>query len=527
MLSFFKPYRNYIMMKRILPILFTCFTGYTFAQTPEDAIRYSWQSHSGSARIMAVGGVMGSLGGDITAPFVNPAGLGLFKTREFTFSPGFLINNNNATYRDSLSNYRKNALTLGPTGVIIGLPDVSKNQRSSALSIAVNQCANFNNHIRYSALNNYSSFSEQFAEELAKSNQSINSVLSSNSSMPYTVAPALYTYLIDTVTVNGVVQIKAAPEYLLDSGKSVMQTMDKQTRGAMYEWGFSLATNIKEKWLFGGTLVIPSLRYDSKTTFSETDPSGDTANRFGSFTYTDHYTTTGSGLGLKLGTIYRPKEYIRFGFAFHNPTLMMLTETREASMTTVLENPQKSFSASSNLFTNGQPGEYKYAYTTPWKAMISASYVFREIDNVHRQRAFISADVEYVRHSASRYRSANEEPTSAEESYYKALNAVIKDNYKGTFNFRVGGELKFSVIMFRGGFAYYSNPYKDPEFKASRMLLSGGLGYRNHGFFIDLTYVHQMKKDVDLPYRLSDRANTFSSLQQRQGNIMATFGIKF
>lgn len=58
-------------------------------------------------------------------------------------------------------------------------------------------------------------FSEQFAEEFAKSNQSISDVLFSNSSMPYTVAPALYTYLIDTVRINGLLQVKAAPEYLI------------------------------------------------------------------------------------------------------------------------------------------------------------------------------------------------------------------------------------------------------------------------------------------------------------------------
>jgi hypothetical protein len=45
--------------------------------------------------------------------------------------------------------------------------------------------------------------------------------------------------------------------------------------------------------------------------------------------------------------------------------------------------------------------------------------------------------------------------------------------------------------------------------------------------FIDLTYVHAITKDVDLPYRLSDRANTFASLKQQRGNIMATVGFKF
>ena len=81
-------------MKQFLLIFSLLFCLKTFAQVPEDAIRYSWQPLNGSARFMATGGVMGSLGGDITAAFVNPAGLGLFKTGEFVFSPFFNQSNN-------------------------------------------------------------------------------------------------------------------------------------------------------------------------------------------------------------------------------------------------------------------------------------------------------------------------------------------------------------------------------------------------------------------------------------------------
>ena len=81
--------------------------------------------------------------------------------------------------------------------------------------------------------------------------------------------------------------------------------------------------------------------------------------------------------------------------------------------------------------------------------------------------------------------------------------------------------------MGRLGFAYYSNPYKDVPEKVNRMLLSGGLGYRNKGMFIDLTYVHNISKDIDLPYRLEDRPNTYASLKQQRGNVVATLGFKF
>ena len=81
--------------------------------------------------------------------------------------------------------------------------------------------------------------------------------------------------------------------------------------------------------------------------------------------------------------------------------------------------------------------------------------------------------------------------------------------------------------MARLGFAYYGNPYKDNAFKGTRTLLSGGLGYRNKGFFIDLTYVYNVTKDVNLPYRLEDRANTFATIKNQQGNVIASVGFKF
>jgi hypothetical protein len=180
-----------------------------------------------------------------------------------------------------------------------------------------------------------------------------------------------------------------------------------------------------------------------------------------------------------------------------------------------------------NTFTNGQAGQSNYSLNMPWKVMISGSYVFRELEDVRKQRAFISADIEYIRHRASRFNSSNENPTASEKSYFTALNNVMKSNYRSTFNVRLGGEVKFNVIMARAGFAYYGNPYKDPALKGNQMLLSGGLGYRNHGFFVDLTYVHNMKKDTDFPYRLQDRANTFASTKVVKSQLMGTIGVKF
>jgi hypothetical protein len=514
---------------KIYLLLIFLFTGsLIYAQVPEDAIRYSFYPQNGTARNMSVGGVMGSLGGDINATFVNPAGLGFYKTNEFVITPGFTFNNNKARFRDTGSENAKNNPAFGTTGWVFGHPNGNNSRNSSAFSIAINQTANFNNEVRYKGLNNYSSYSERFAEEFAKSGYSIDEVLSRDASpFPYTSAPALYTYLIDTVTIGGKLQVKGAPEYILDAGQALQQEMIQKTKGAISEISVGYAHNSKDKWFIGAAIGIPLVNYTSKTIFKESDTSNNTSNYFKQFEYTDDFKTSGMGFNAKIGIIYRPKDYIRLGLAIHTPTWMFLTDSRYTYLTTQVENPVDSFAMDSRFFTNGKAGEAKYVQSTPFKAIISASYVFREVKDVTKQKGFISADIEYVQHSGSRFSSDNEEVTDTEKAYYKALNKVVKRNYKGNFNFRVGGELKFKIIMARLGFAYYSKPYKDAELKASRMLLSGGLGYRNKGFFVDLTYVHAINKDVNFPYRLEDRANTYAELTQQKGNIVATVGFKF
>ena len=59
------------------------------------------------------------------------------------------------------------------------------------------------------------------------------------------------------------------------------------------------------------------------------------------------------------------------------------------------------------------------------------------------------------------------------------------------------------------------------------MFASGGVGYRNKGVFVDLTYVHSMQKDIHFPYRLDSAPYTAANLKSNVGNALLTVGIKF
>jgi hypothetical protein len=179
-----------------------------------------------------------------------------------------------------------------------------------------------------------------------------------------------------------------------------------------------------------------------------------------------------------------------------------------------------------STLNEGFTPEYRYDLTSPWKFLVSGSYIFGSVADTRQQKGFISADLEYVTHSSSRFRDA-ELDGSGSNNYFIAVNNVIRDIYKGTLNMKIGGELKFNTIMARAGFAYYGNPYRDEALNGKRMFISGGLGYRNKGYFIDLAYVHRITNDVNFPYRLNDKANTFAEVQGGGGTVVATVGFKF
>jgi hypothetical protein len=109
----------------------------------------------------------------------------------------------------------------------------------------------------------------------------------------------------------------------------------------------------------------------------------------------------------------------------------------------------------------------------------------------------------------------------------KALNRAIDRAYRGVFNVRTGAEVKFNTWMVRGGAAFLGNPYENlAGEKGSRMQLSGGLGYRDRGIYIDLTYVHLTGKDVHAAYRLANSAFPMARIRQQGAQVVLTFGMK-
>ncbi|MDP4218609.1 MAG: hypothetical protein Q8927_20615, partial [Bacteroidota bacterium] len=374
------------------------------AQLPEDALRTSWTVPSGTAREQAIGGAMGSLGGDISAVFVNPAGLGLYKTREFVLSPGWSLLRDRSNYRGTGSSADLTShFNLGTSGLVIGYTNTRG--VSNTFAFAVNRMANFNSHTYYQGQNDYSSFAEQYAEEFASSGLSIDEAFISPN-ISYGTRMALYTSLIDTATINGNLQVIAQPQ----KAALLNQQNDLRSTGGITELAFSLATNIMDKWYFGGTLGIPILNYTQEQTYFESDATGNTNNDFESFTYQERFSSKGVGFNGKLGVIFKPKQEWRLGLAIHTPTFYGLSDEASSSLVARTEHytslPQVSINSDSvDLLSGTQPANsINYNLNTPWQFIVSGSYLFGGGDrDIRQQKGFVTADLEYTANGGSRF----------------------------------------------------------------------------------------------------------------------------
>lgn len=500
-------------MKRVLLAVIVLLSyELSIAQTPEDALRYSWLQGSGTARSQALGNANGAIGGEVSTIFSNPANIGFYKTGDFVITGGLNISNNSSSYYGTKTNSNNTQGFLGTTGIVLGRANYSGGSiKGSAFGIAVSKTADFNNNIVYSNKGGSlvrTSMANRFIEDANGKPY--------NELDPYGSGLAFDSYWIDTLA-GGRNYASTASNLASASGLEVRQELI--TSGGISEIAFAGALNLNEKVFIGGTIGLPILEYKATRRYTEQDPSTSATNHFDVAFFDDYLVTRGMGINVKLGVVVKATDNFRLGFAGHTPTFYSLSDNYSA---------EAGFNDDVNDITVRTPDElvYDYALHTPYKLIGSFSYFFGNVHNVESQKGFLSGDIEYVNYAASNFRNASDN-SSDNRAYFNQLNRAIDNAYKGAVNARLGVELKFNTVMARVGGAYYGNPYQDLSGETGQVVqASTGLGYRNKGFFIDLGYVHSFTKDVVFPYRLTSAPFNPANISGSNSRVLLTLGFK-
>lgn len=510
-------------MKAIFLALFTLLsTQILTAQDPTDGLRYSYLTgDGGTARNQALGGAGGSLGGEFSTLFINPAGLGFFKTGDFVITPSFLANTNSSQYLGSFAGDNSQKLGLSASGILFSRNYTGKKIRNLTTGIGINKTANFNNHIFYRGTNKTSSYSEQYLEEFQR--DKVTDDQTAGQGYPFGSSMAFNTFLINPLfnssnEVDGYFSL-ANPAF------GLRQTMDQKTSGGITDISVGLGANLQDKLYFGGTLSFPVLRYRRDANYREEDMSGDTHNDFAFFEADETLETTGVGINLKLGAIYKPSQDVQLGVTFLTPTFYQMTDLYNMTISTDGEGfggQTGVLTQSSAFLNNGNFLRTTYNLVTPLRGMISGTYFFSTGEEVSEQKGFVTGDIEFVNYRGISFKDANNDESY--RTYYKQLNSKMDDLYKSAVNLKLGGEIKLNKLMVRLGGAYYGNPYSNESTSLAK--ITGGLGYRNRGFYIDLAYTYGIHKDIQYPYRLQDVPVQPAKLTNDASNIALTLGFK-
>jgi hypothetical protein len=121
---------------------------------------------------------------------------------------------------------------------------------------------------------------------------------------------------------------------------------------------------------------------------------------------------------------------------------------------------------------------------------------------ISKEAGFISIDIETVN-----YASSNLQPRNATEEPFLQENLNVKNNFRRTYNMRIGAEAIYEQYRFRAGYARYPSPYRNGVVPFVNDLVNNvytlGFGIKTSKYSFDLAYVNSGYSDYTVPYSLS------------------------
>jgi len=472
----------------------------------EDAFKFSQYSNYGSARTAGMGGAFTALGGDASNTFINPAGLAFYNKSEFSISTVIRSLNTSGTYLGNNTTRSSSNAGLGQATVVISKPGKGTKQKRSAIGISYNTLVNFNNEFDYSGSNNRSSMMDYFAEKATQRGVNttvLDSEFDTNTGFAQTPTAMYYqAYMIDAFD-GGYVVVE--PSFPVEQKGTVSEN------GNLGQLNVSYGSNFNDRMYVGASLGLQTLSYNMVNNHNEYFPNGMIFNGFGTV---DDLIISGTGVNVTLGAIYRVSRIVRLGVNVTTPTAMRLKETIYSSVQ--IDQKPGTFKTNFNTIET-LPGDFNYKITSPLRGNVGVSFM------LPKKIGMFSVEAEYVGYRNMGVNDKNDNVWSSEQK------RGIQDYYKNVVNFKTGIELRKDKMRLRGGVNYLADAINDGSgVDRSKLILSGGLGYRGARFFADAAYSANSFNSTFSPYTLSNPENFASSLvTNKVGSLSFSLGMFF
>ncbi len=494
----------------------------------EDALLFSRNTPGGTARMQAIGGAQVALGGDISAAYSNPAGLGFFNKSLFTFTPTVGFQDSETDYLNTNTTSFKNNFSFNNLGLVFRNEPKEGKFKGGTFAISLNKINDFNSEYRYEGFNGSNSIVNSFIESAGNTNPDNLSGLDFAAYEHFLIDLADYDNFLGDYEVgdDGLI-IPAVGDGSYEGYGSLFGSVANsfpsqqgtvRTSGSQYQWNFSYGANYDDMIYFGAGIGVQSINYERTRSFTESafKYNGDDDDLINSIRVNDNLKINGVGLNATFGLIVRPSDFLRLGVSYVTPTSYTLSEESNTDLNTswnsfysyVLPNDTIQLG---NIETLGNLNLSDYSLRAPSK-LTGGLAVFLG------KNGFISGDVEFVNYGNAQLKSNDFSPT--------ADNRTIANLYSNTVNYRIGGEYRFDMFRIRGGYSRQGDPFKDSNFDRSIKSISGGFGYRVSNYFVDLAVVNTVANTTYSPYLLTEGTPT-ADIKISTTRVSVTVGLKF
>lgn len=475
-----------------------------YAQTGEDALRFTDRAPATGPRMMGMAGVGIAGVGDYGALYTNPAGLGYLGSSLFGGSLKMLSAVDETRYqttgRTSLEEGDIRATRLGNLAYMYKVPT---SQGSLVVGAAYNQVNSFDRSVMYAGANSGSSISDSF---LPYSGEFEVVEDDAGNPMPrfFHVIPELaynagaIEFLSENVDSNQPLFYQAVVP-----GTTIDQTGDVLEDGRMNELSFGGAWEAAPNVMVGlsGNFAIGTYRFNSF--YAEDDTRNENAPEdyiviledrelqgFDFLEYEQGFESDLTGFNLRAGVSGEVANGVRLGLVLETPTFYDINEEYFRDLTTGFD--QVVGVNQNRLMSADQEGEFEYSLRTPWRMGGGVAW--------ERGNLLLAGDAEYVDWSQMEF--------DADDASFDDTNRNIRENLDPVWNTRLGGEYRFGSLAVRGGVAFQPDPRSVRIQNAGettdrgKTFFSAGLGYHfADQFVVDLGWMQERFNDEFVPYR--------------------------
>lgn len=476
----------------------------------QDALRFTQWGQYGSGRIHGLAGAGSTLGGDLSAAYLNPAGLGFYNRNQFTITPNISFNSYSTQYNGETTTADESFFTLPNIGAAINFNKsdlIPGGWRGGTLAISYNRLNHFDQTLQFSGFNDDSSIIDAMLDN----------------------AFGLFPFQLTGLEQVGYDHYLINPDpldnsfYLSFVEGFPTQTERLRKKGFLDQFSVAVGGNYDDKIYVGAGVGFMTARYSFERFYNESFQN----SALSSFSIDELLRVRGNGINANLGLIVRPTQFFRIGASVTTPTWYTFSEESDAFYTSNYNNYDVADFVDSNgdrliledtvlnnLNSNTDLFISDYELTTPFKYNAGASLLIGKL-------GFITADVEFLDYSAAK--------VSSLDFSESADNETIQNIYQNTMNARLGAELRLSILRLRAGVALIGDPYDDSfdGVDRSQRIYSAGLGVYSKMFFADFGLSRTNWTQSSQSYAFFDGTGPVATTDITQYQARLTLGINF